>query len=129
MNRREAGAFARLVKSARRRRGWTQQELADAAFIGRRTVIRWERGEISEPEPAQLRAVIAALDLDPADVYRSLGWLSGQKREPTEEPRKLIPFSEAVERILALPGLTEEEKQQLVAQLLARTEAQRREVM
>lgn len=80
--------FGRAVRAARQHRDWSQEELAAATGIGRRTISRWETGEIQEPLLAQLRALINATGVDPSDILRSVGLLPDDDAEP-EPPRKL----------------------------------------
>lgn len=55
--------LAQLVKAARKRKGWTQKDLADAAGIYSGTVSNFELGK-TEPQPHHLRAMLQALDLE-----------------------------------------------------------------
>lgn len=55
--------LADAVRAARRRKNWTQQELADAVGVNLGVINKLERG-VSRPQPANLRAILAALDLD-----------------------------------------------------------------
>lgn len=87
--------LARLLKSARDARGWTQEQVADAArdilrqqgmddpSLGRQTYIRYESGTATRPAPQQLRAVCLALGVDPREAAIALGYLT---REDVEAP-------------------------------------------
>jgi transcriptional regulator with XRE-family HTH domain len=55
--------LAQLVKAARKRKGWTQKDLADAAGIYFGTVSNFELGK-TEPQPHHMRAMLHALDLE-----------------------------------------------------------------
>jgi transcriptional regulator with XRE-family HTH domain len=55
--------LAQLVKSARKRKGWTQRDLAEAAGIYFGTISNFELGK-TEPQPHHLRAILQALDLE-----------------------------------------------------------------
>lgn len=68
------GTFADLIIEARKRKGWDQEKLADEAGLNRSTIVRWERGLASSPNPAQVRAVCAALDIDPKVAAQKLGY-------------------------------------------------------
>lgn len=87
--------FAALIKRARKDRGWTQEQLADESEIGVRTLIRWERGEVTEPEPAQVKAVINALDISAEEAYIALGWLP-EGEQPSAEQQELAQLREEV---------------------------------
>jgi transcriptional regulator with XRE-family HTH domain len=56
-------AFGRLVRLARIRRRWRQQDLAERARVSRPVVSRIERGVFVETSFAAVRAVAGALDL------------------------------------------------------------------
>ncbi len=55
------------LKDLRIRRALTQEELAEAAGIGKNTVNRLER-DLTEPRPPTLRKLAQALGVDPADL-------------------------------------------------------------
>jgi transcriptional regulator with XRE-family HTH domain len=57
------GALATLVRAARERRGWSPEQLAWWAGLGRPAVARLERGEGPRPAPGELAALAAALGL------------------------------------------------------------------
>jgi transcriptional regulator with XRE-family HTH domain len=54
--------FGRSVKALRKRRRWSQQDLADASRVSRSVAGRIERGEVSRVRWADLEAVAIALD-------------------------------------------------------------------
>lgn len=56
-------AFGRLVRLARIKRGWRQQDLAGRASTSRTVVSRIERGHIGETSVATVRRVAGVLDL------------------------------------------------------------------
>jgi transcriptional regulator with XRE-family HTH domain len=56
-------AFGRLVKLARIRRGWRQQDLADRAAVSRTTVSRVERGHLGAIPLDTVRLIAAALEI------------------------------------------------------------------
>lgn len=72
---RTTDAFAALVRQARTRRGWSQQQLADHAGVSRTTVIRFESGTTERPDPCTFQAFRAALGFDQYDGLRALGYL------------------------------------------------------
>lgn len=55
------------ARAERRQRGWTQRELADKANVSLRTIQMFESGKTA-PQPANQRAILAALGLAPDDV-------------------------------------------------------------
>ncbi len=64
--------WAQYLKSARRAKGLTIDDLATLAGVSRMTIIRWEAG-VSEPKPTTLRAVARALGLPLGDVLTLAG--------------------------------------------------------
>jgi transcriptional regulator with XRE-family HTH domain len=52
------------LREERRRAGLTQGELADKAGVGVNTIVRIERGEITEPRVSTLRKLAGALRLE-----------------------------------------------------------------
>ncbi|MEM6671848.1 MAG: helix-turn-helix transcriptional regulator [Planctomycetota bacterium] len=57
------GALGRALRDARRRRGWTQAQLAQQAGTTQPKVSIIERG-VGNPEASTLLALVAALGLD-----------------------------------------------------------------
>lgn len=55
--------FGGIVRAARIRRGWRQQDLADLAGVSRGTVSRIERGKLHELSIGRVRAVCQALEI------------------------------------------------------------------
>ena len=108
-------AFGRLVRLARIKRTWRQQDLAGRASSSRSVVSRIERGHVGETPLATVRAVANALDLRvelqvrarALDVDRVLnerhaalpehvlGWIA---RQPGWTVRPEVSFSEYGER-------------------------------
>lgn len=63
--------FGRTMRGYRRRRGLTQQQLADGAGIDRATVSLIENGR-EEPRADTVRRLAAVLDINPADFWREV---------------------------------------------------------
>jgi len=59
----EMNELARRVQEERKRRRWTQQELADRAAVSLGTVSNFERRR-SDPQAAHLRALLRALGIE-----------------------------------------------------------------
>lgn len=55
---------AEKVAELRHERGWSQKRLADEAGVSENTVLSIEQGKHT-PQPAKLRAVLAALGVEP----------------------------------------------------------------
>jgi transcriptional regulator with XRE-family HTH domain len=63
----DLATLASAVRSARKRRGWFQPDLAKAAQVSLGVVNNLERGK-TKPQPANLRAILTALDIEPEDI-------------------------------------------------------------
>jgi transcriptional regulator with XRE-family HTH domain len=68
--------FANLIRQARLKKGWTQEELGEQSQVGRQTIIRYESGRAVNPDPEQVRAVCLALGVDPREAPIALGFFS-----------------------------------------------------
>ena len=55
--------LAQMVRAARKRKGWTQKDLAEKADVYFGTISNFELGK-TEPQPHHLRAILHALDLE-----------------------------------------------------------------
>jgi transcriptional regulator with XRE-family HTH domain len=67
--------FGEAVRRARKRLGWSQDDLAAELGIVRKTVSRWETGAIGEPQLSQLRQLIEVTGAPPEDLLRAVGLL------------------------------------------------------
>lgn len=56
-----------LIRLLRRRKGWTQRELAQRAGVTQTTIVRLERGD-TEPVISTIRKVAEALGVPPAEI-------------------------------------------------------------
>jgi transcriptional regulator with XRE-family HTH domain len=75
-------AFANLIREARRAKNWTQDKLVDESGVSRSTILRWESGDASRPDPDQVRAVCLALGIDPRRAAVALGYLTPEEIAP-----------------------------------------------
>jgi transcriptional regulator with XRE-family HTH domain len=62
--------LARSIQAAQKRKGWTNEQTADAAGLPVRTYCFYKNGEVQHPSPDKLRRIAAALDL--SDLLASL---------------------------------------------------------
>jgi transcriptional regulator with XRE-family HTH domain len=60
--------LAQNLKDARRRALMNQQDLADASGVGITTIVRLERGQVTEPHVRTLKKLAKALDIDPREL-------------------------------------------------------------
>ena len=91
--------FGQLIANARRAKGWTQPQLADAAGVSRPTISRWERDAMpGTAEPDTVRALCTALDIDPREAAVSLGYLTAEEIQPTKPlPAKMREILEILQ--------------------------------
>ena len=61
--------FAENLRQLRRKRGWTQEELADRSGLSSRFIGSVERAQAS-PTITVLGQLAAALEIDPAELFR-----------------------------------------------------------
>ena len=67
-----------LIKSARIKKGLTQQQLADVVFVTRQTISKWELGK-SVPDEASLSLLYQRLDID-NDEKKAIKKLTANKQ-------------------------------------------------
>jgi transcriptional regulator with XRE-family HTH domain len=104
-------AFAELIKAARLRALMSQEDLADAAGVGRYTINRWESGKTPHPQAEAVRKVLAALpDLDPREVPIALGYVT--REEMGIPPRVVDPMYADVIDMLADPNVPARDKEE-----------------
>ncbi len=107
--------FATLIRNARQERDWSQEDLENESGVSRSTLSRWERGLSDKPEPAHVRAVCAALGIDPRRAAVALGFLTAE--EVAGPPALLDPEIEEVLAILQDPTTPLAEKRSWIAYL------------
>ncbi|WP_285554813.1 helix-turn-helix domain-containing protein [Actinoplanes regularis] len=105
--------LARVIRSAREQRGWTQEDLAAAAKVSRPTVQRFENAKTSTPQPDALRGIFSALKLDTRLIPVILGYVTAEEMDlPAQAPEILTPTAEEALRILqdsSVPASAKEE--------------------
>lgn len=124
--------FGRLIRGTRERLGWSQDELAEKANVGRASVQRYERGDLGKtgfPDPDVTRKIFKSLDLDPREVAVVFGFVSREEIGLPPEPKRVLPPSiEEVISILQDPKVSDAEKQEWISYLKFRTRDRRRAV-
>lgn len=93
-------AFANLIRKGRRAKGWTQDRLVEESGVSRSTVLRWEGGDASRPDPDQVRAVCLALGIDPRRAAVALGYLTADEVAAMDSQGRPLTVEE--EEILAI---------------------------
>jgi transcriptional regulator with XRE-family HTH domain len=94
------------VKEIRRRKGWSQKDLAEESGVGQDTISGIESGR-HEPRPSTLRKLADALDVEVADFFRELAVLLAE-----------VP-TEAEPAVVAVGATPEEANEKLEQQLYA----------
>ena len=123
--------FANLIRTSREAKGWSQDQLAQAAadehgeHVSVSTISRWERGQAGRPEPAHVRTVCKALGIDPRRAAVSLGYLTAEEVSDVPPP----PDPEIEEVLQLLPEVSADERRhwiQYLKYLKERRELQKR---
>jgi transcriptional regulator with XRE-family HTH domain len=83
------------VKEIRRRKGWSQKDLAEESGVGQDTISGIESGR-HEPRPSTLRKLADALDVEVADFFKepALPLAEGPETGPTHNE---AAYEEAIE--------------------------------
>lgn len=119
-------SFAELIATARRDKGWSQEDLERVSGVSRSTLSRWERGLADRPEPEHVRSVCRALGIDPRKAAISLGYLTHE--EVYGPPEDGIP--EELRKILDIlqdPAVPEAQKESWKQYLLYLDSTSRRQ--
>jgi len=102
------------VKEIRRRKGWSQKDLAEESGVGQDTISGIESGR-HEPRPSTLRKLADALDVEVADFFREPAVpLAKAPREAGPPDPRVQERREFIEHIKTLDG---EALQMLVVKL------------
>jgi len=108
--------FAALIRHARAEAGVSQEELAEGTGISRSQLIRWESGRIERPDPESVRAVCAALEIDPREAAVALGYLTHEEAFTPATP--LPPRMLEVLELLEDPAVPAEDKEKWIDYLV-----------
>jgi transcriptional regulator with XRE-family HTH domain len=76
-----------LIRAIRQRRGWRQEDLADAARLSRSQVSRAERGHLAELRLAHLRSIAEALEVR---LWLAPAWRGGEADRVLNERHGLM---------------------------------------
>jgi transcriptional regulator with XRE-family HTH domain len=82
-------SFGEIIRSARRRRDWTQEELAAKLLCTKTAVCKWEANK-SIPPLARLSALAEALGIMPDALFGSVERSASQTTEEVKIDRLLI---------------------------------------
>jgi transcriptional regulator with XRE-family HTH domain len=90
--------IGRVLRALRRRRGWTQRELASRCHVSQQAISLIERGHGSRLAAATLRRIFAALE---ARWEPAVSWRGGELDRLLDEDHALL-VAEVVRRLVAL---------------------------
>lgn len=76
--------IGKIIKNARKSKGFTQEELASRVGVQKSAIAKWENGRVSEIKRSNLNALAIALELNP-NVLLS----SGDDVTPRPDPCEL----------------------------------------
>jgi transcriptional regulator with XRE-family HTH domain len=97
------GGYVETLREFRRRRGWSQKDLADESGVGQDTISGIESGR-HEPRPSTLRKLADALDVEVADFFREpalpLAEAPREARPPQTSTQSVEEFEQTLESVL-----------------------------
>lgn len=108
-----AQRFGQLLKSAREQLGWSQEELAEKARVGRATVQRYELGKTATPDPVSVRAILKTLGIHPGQGPIALGFVTPDELELPPTPPPLDPVLARAKKLLDDPAIPDRAKDTL----------------
>lgn len=89
--------IGKIIKDARLKKGYTQEELAAKVGVQKSAIAKWENGRVSEIKRSNLKALAVALELNPntllspsAEDMLSLSSSSAPELELTEQEARLV---------------------------------------
>lgn len=108
----EDASFGARLRRLREAAGLTQAELAERADLSPNAISALERGERTRPYPHTVRALAAALGLEPEELAQLASAARGRRAAPPEPRRLELPLpmtplfgrEREIERIVALLG-------------------------
>lgn len=118
--------FAKLIRDARLRRSWTQDQLVADSGVSKSTIVRWENGRAERPDPDQVQAICRSLGVNPVLAAKALGYLTEADLAPSEQGQTLNPNILQVIETLEDPSVPDAEKEQWIRYLLYLRDQSRR---
>jgi transcriptional regulator with XRE-family HTH domain len=86
----------REALSRREGRDIRQEDVAERAGISESTYGRWERGDVINPKPEEVRSVCRVLRLPPIKAAIALGYVDTDEQHEPEPPRTFTPTLEEI---------------------------------
>lgn len=101
--------MAQRIKTLRKERNLTLEQVADIVGVGKSTVRKWETGMIANMKRDKIASLAKALGTSPEYL---MGW------EETKSSPSEIVLTEGEEKLIELFRKVPEDKQQLVLQMI-----------
>jgi transcriptional regulator with XRE-family HTH domain len=110
----ESNDLGRIVRAIRRRRGWTQRELAEIAGVSTSYIVSLENGRRGRrPTPSVVRRLAHAFEMDPVDLIDPPASLAPRKSpvlealwaDPTLDDASRVKLAELYERVANEDGI------------------------
>lgn len=103
--------FAALLRTHRTAAELRQEDVADRSGVSLSTISRWERGQVENPKPTELRAVCRVVKLRTVAACEALGYLDpAELADIPQPPREHGPTVEEIISIFENPDVPHEVK-------------------
>jgi transcriptional regulator with XRE-family HTH domain len=102
--------FAALLREYRGRLGLRQQDVAEKSGVSLSTISRWERGEVVNPKPDEVRAVCRVLNLGQIKAVVALGYVDAESVDELPEAPQYQPTTMEIIELLEDPTVPREVK-------------------
>lgn len=83
--------IGRIIRDARKKKGYTQEELAEMVGVKKSAVAKWENGRVSEIKRSNLNMLSKALDINPNSLLDDI------EEKPVETANKLADLFLGIE--------------------------------
>jgi transcriptional regulator with XRE-family HTH domain len=107
--------FAALLRDYRGRLGLRQQDVADKSGVSLSTINRWERGDVVNPKPDEVRAVCRVLHLPPIKAVVALGYVEAETLDELPELPQYQPTTLEIIELLENPAVPAEVKRAAIS--------------
>lgn len=114
MNTTEAAALGEAIRKLRRHQGLTAEKLAYQAGVSKQTVLTVENGKFKE-RPYSLPAIAEVLHVPPDDIINAAARLERGRTAPDPNVQALTQYDQARDRVRSAAGVSQPEKQRLLA--------------
>jgi transcriptional regulator with XRE-family HTH domain len=108
--------FAALLRQYRGRiDGLRQIDVADKSGVSLSTISRWERGDVVNPKPDEVRAVCRVLNLPPIKAAVALGYVEAETPDELPESPQYQPTTLEIIELLENPAVPAEVKRAAIS--------------